>query len=36
MRIFGVSIVTIIVLVAVYWLGTKNAVGNVLSSIAGG
>ena len=35
MRIFGISIVTIIVVAGAYWLGTRNALGAVLGKVAG-
>lgn len=35
MRIFGISLVTILIVVGAYWLGTRNALGAVLGKVAG-
>lgn len=34
MRIFGISLITILALVAAYWLGSQNAVGRIVSAVA--
>lgn len=33
MRIFGVSLVTLLLLAFAYWLGSKNAVGMIASKV---
>lgn len=35
MRIFGISLVTILVVAAAYWAGTRNLVGNVVAAARG-
>lgn len=35
MKIFGISLVTIILVVAAYWAGTKGMLGGLTSKISG-
>lgn len=35
MRVFGISIITILVIVAAYYLGSRNALGQVFSAVSG-
>lgn len=36
MRIFGISLVTIIVVVAAYWAGQNNVLGRVIGAATSG
>lgn len=35
MKIFGISLVTLILIVAAYWAGTKGMLGSITSKVAG-
>lgn len=35
MKIFGISVVTIVLLVVAYWAGTKGMLGGLTSKIGG-
>lgn len=34
MRIFGISLVTILLLAFAYWLGSQNAIGRIVGAVA--